>query len=60
MLIHPYNNKNCAHKIHKWKVLRMIVASNTSIGSKKVTDMACTTLGSGHHGHYKMEMITIE
>ena len=42
--------KNRAHKIHLWKVLCMLIASETSFGSKKVTDTACTTLGSGQHG----------
>ena len=46
----PTIKKNRAHKIHFWKVLCMIIASNTSFGSKKVTDTACTTLGSGQHG----------
>ena len=31
----------------------MLIASNTSFGSKKVTDTACTILGSGQHGLYR-------
>ena len=30
----------------------MLIASDTSFGSKKVTDTACMTLESGQHGLY--------
>ena len=48
--LNPYHYDNRVHKLHLWKFVWMIEAPIIHFGSKKATDTACTTSGSGHHG----------
>ena len=37
----------------------MILAQISSFGTKKITDTACTTSGSGHHGLYSLMIVLL-